>query len=296
MKLRVKFNLMLLLVFALALGTSGYISYKQLSENARQEVLANAGVLMETILSARTWAVVEVGPNLREVDENEDFLMMGVPAYAANKVMDGVKKRYPEYNYREVALNPLNTKHYPADWEKTIINQFRARENLTEQWGTRKTASGDVLYLARPIRIEKSGCLGCHTTPDKSPQQLVKVYGSFNGYGWKLKEIVGAQIVTVPLAVPVANAQRSFYTFMTTLSAVFVVLFVLINMMLNSLVVRPINRMAVAADEISKGNLKVEEFDERGKDEVAHLAASFNRMKRSLEKAMALFYGQAGKK
>ena len=54
--------------------------------------------------------------------------------------------------------------------------------------------------------------------------------------------------------------------------------------------------MSLAADEISKGNLKIEEFNERGKDEVARLAASFNRMKRSLEKAMALFYSQSGKK
>ena len=296
MKLKLKFNLVLLAVFSLALGLSGFISYRQLLENAKQEVLGNAGVLMETILSARTWAVAEVGPNLREVEEDEEFLMMGVPAYAANKVMEGVKKRYPDYTYREVALNPLNTKHYPADWEKSIINQFRAKEAVTEQWGVRQTPKGQVLYLARPIRIEKSGCLGCHTTPEKSPQQLVRAYGGINGYGWKLKEIVGAQVVTVPMAIPVANAERSFVTFMLTMVGVFILLFVLIDMMLGRMIIRPINQMALAADEISKGNLKIEEFDEKGKDEVAHLAASFNRMKRSLEKAMALFYSQSAKK
>jgi hypothetical protein len=92
MKLRGKFNLMLLVVFGLALAASGYFSYKQLNDNARDEVLSNAGVLMETILSARTWAVNEVGPNLRETSEEEEMLMMGVPAYAANKVMEAVQK------------------------------------------------------------------------------------------------------------------------------------------------------------------------------------------------------------
>lgn len=296
MKLKLKFNLMLLAVFALALSISGFVSYRQLNENARNEVLANAGVLMETILSARNWAVAEVGPNLREIDEGEDYLMMGVPAYASRKVMEDVRKRYPEYDYREPALNPLNTDHYPASWEKSIINEFRANEKLTEKWGIRQTLKGQYLYLARPIRIEKSGCLGCHTTPEKSPPELVRMYGSTNGYGWKLKEIVGAQIVSVPMSVPVANAERSFKTFMYTLSAVFVVLFIAIDLMLTMLVIRPLNRMSLAADEISKGNLKIEEFNERGKDEVARLAASFNRMKRSLEKAMALFYSQSGKK
>jgi protein-histidine pros-kinase len=292
MKLKLKFNLVMLAVFSVAFSISGYFSYQQLNDNARNEVLSNAGVLMETVLAARNWAVNEVGPNLREPEEEEGFLMMGVPAYAANKVMEEVKKRYPDYTYREAVLNPLNTKHLAAGWEKKLVDQFRANKDLKELWGVRTSSKGSFLYLARPIDIPKSGCLGCHTTPEKSPTELVRMYGTQNGYGWKLKEIVGAQIVTVPLGVPIANAQRSFNSFMTTLGLVFVVLFVVIDVMLSRLIIGPLNRMAAAADEISKGNLKVEEFSERGKDEVAHLAASFNRMKRSLEKATALFYSQ----
>ena len=294
MELRGKFNSMLVVVFVLALAVSGYLSHAQLNENARKEVLANAGVLMETILSARNWAVNDVGPNLRETEEGE-FLMQGVPAYAANKVMENVQKRYPDYGYREVALNPLNPKHLPVDWEKDIVNMFRADKGKVEHWGVRETPKGPVLFLARPLEIPKPGCLGCHTTPEKAPSEMVKMYGTENGYGWKLKEIVGAQIVTVPLSVPVANAQRSFNTFMFTLGGVFIALFALINMMLSLLVTRPLKQMARAAEEISKGNLKIDEFDESGSDEVAQLGVSFNRMKRSLEKAMALFYGDSGK-
>lgn len=294
MNLKLKFNLMLLVVFSIALGFSGWLSYKELNDNAQEEVLLNAGVLMETVLSARNWAVSEVGPNLREIEEGEEPLMQGVPAYAAKRVMAAVSKRYPDYRYREVALNPLNTDHYPVDWERSVINAFRINEENTEQWGIRRTAEGAFLYLARPIKIEKSGCLGCHTTPDKSPPELVKIYGRENGYGWKLKEIVGAQIVTVPITVSEQHANEIFLVFMTTLTAVFGVLFVLINMMLSALVIRPLNKMAIAADEISRGNLRIEEFNERGSDEVAQLGASFNRMKRSLEKAMALFYSKSG--
>lgn len=296
MKLRGKFNLALIGVFGLALGASGYLSYKQLNDNARNEVLTNAGVLMETILSARNWAVNEVGPNLRETEPEEEFLMMGVPAYAANKIFEAVKNRYPDYNYRETALNPMNRKHLPVDWEKEIINKFRADPNYKEEWGVRDSPKGPILYMARPLQIPKPGCLGCHTTPEKSPAALVRVYGTENGYGWKNKEIVGAQIVTVPMSVPIANAERSFQTFMLTLGGVFVALFVIINVMLSALIVRPLTHMAAAADEISKGNFKVEEFNEDGNDEVTQLAISFNRMKRSLEKAMALFYANPEQK
>ena len=294
MKLRGKFNSMLLVVFGLGLGASGYFSYQQLNENARNEVLSNASVLMETILSARTWAVNEVGPNLRETEEGEEMLMMGVPAYAADKVMEAVQKRYPDYGYREAALNPTNVKHLAADWEAKIINSFRADPNKKDEWGVRQTAKGPVLYLAHPIQITQSGCLGCHTTPEKSPPQLVAKYGGEHGYGWKLKEIIGAQIVTVPLSVPVENAKRMFATFMGTLTGVFVVVFILLNVMLNVLIISRVGVMANIADEISKGNFEMGEFNEKGSDEVAQLSAAFNRMRRSLVKAMELFNNQPG--
>ena len=248
---------------------------------------------METILSARNWAVREVGPNLRETDENE-FLMMGVPAYAANKVMEDVQKRYTEYAYREVALNPTNPKHRPVEWELDVINTFLGDQSRRELWGVRQTPNGLSLYLARPFQITQPGCLGCHTSPEKAPVQLVKRYGSQNGFGWKMKEIIGAQIVSVPMSVPVANAQRAFITFMGSLGGVFVALFILLNVMLSFMVVRPLGRMAIAADEISKGNLEIGEFPEKSGDEVSDLGRSFNRMRRSLEKAMAMFDKEDG--
>jgi len=57
---------------------------------------------------------------------------------------------------------------------------------------------------------------------------------------------------------------------------------------MSALIVRPITRMSSSADEISTGNMDIPEFEESGKDEVALLAKSFNRMRRSLEKAIEL--------
>jgi hypothetical protein len=46
--------------------------------------------------------------------------------------------------------------------------------------------------------------------------------------------------------------------------------------------------MSQAADKISTGDFNEPEFNEKGKDEVAVLGSSFNRMRRSLEKAMQM--------
>jgi len=62
--------------------------------------------------------------------------------------------------------------------------------------------------------------------------------------------------------------------------------------MLSWLIVRPIRKMSEAADKISTGNFAEPEFKEKGGDEVAVLGSSFNRMRRSLEKAMQMIGDQ----
>jgi HAMP domain-containing protein len=286
MGLRLKFNLVLLLVFLLGLGVTGYESYELLHKNARDEVLRNAGVMMESALSMRGYTVAQVRPLLQS--DAETFLPQGVPAYAATEIMTLLRKKYPDYAYKEAALNPTNPRNRAVEWETDIVNTFRNDPSKPEITGVRQTPTGPSLYLARPFQIKDAACLSCHTTAEMAPPAMVKIYGTSNGFGWKHQEVIGAQIVSVPMALPIENANRAFYTFMTALTIVFVVLFILLNVMLSILVVRPIRLMSQAADQISTGSTDVADLKEKGKDEVAQLAKAFNRMRRSLEKAIQL--------
>ena len=286
MGLRLKFNLVLLVVFALGLGVTGYISFDLLHKNAREEVLRNAGVMMEAALSMRGYTVAQVRPLLPY--DPEKFHPQSVPAYAATEIMSQLRKKYSDYAYKEAALNPTNPRNRAVEWENDIVNSFRNNPDRGEISGVRETPTGLSLYLARPFQIKDKACLACHTTAEMAPAAMVKIYGPNNGFGWKHMEVIGAQIVSVPMSLPVENANRAFYTFMASLSAVFVALFVILNLMMSLLIVRPITKMSEAANEISTGNLDIPEFPEKGGDEVSLLAKSFNRMRRSLEKAIEL--------
>lgn len=286
MGLRLKFNLVLLLVFVIGLGTTGTVSYELLHRNARDEVLRNAGVMMEASLSMRHYTVSQVRPNL--VSDPDKFLPQSVPAFSATEIMNELRKKYPDYAYKEAALNPTNPRNRAVEWESDIVQAFRNNPSLGEVTGERSTPTGRSLYLARPFQIRDPACLSCHTTAAAAPPAMVKVYGPNNGFGWKLNEVIGAQIVSVPMDLPIRNANRAFVTFMTSLTVVFAVLFVILNVMLTLLIVQPITRLSRAADQISKGRLDAAEFPEQGRDEVAQLGQAFNRMRRSLEKAIAL--------
>lgn len=286
MGLRLKFNLVLMAVFVVGLGVTGYISYELLQRNAREEVLRAAGVMMEASLSMRHYTVSQVRPHLAM--DAEKFLPQSVPAFSATEIMNELRKKYPDYAYKEATLNPTNPRNRAVEWESDIVNAFRNDPGRGEIAGMRDTPTGPSLYLARPLQIKDVACLSCHSTAEMAPPAMVKIYGPNNGFGWKPNEVIGAQIVSVPMDLPIRKANHAFVTFMSLLTVVFAVLFVILNIMLTSLIVHPITRLSEAADQISKGKLDAAEIDDKGRDEVSQLGQAFNRMRRSLEKAISL--------
>jgi methyl-accepting chemotaxis protein len=286
MGLRLKFNLVMIAVFVIGLGVTGFVSYELLHRNARDEVLRNAGVMMEAALSMRGYTVGKVRPLLPY--DPDKFLPESVPAFAATEIMGLLRQKYPDYAYKEAALNPTNPRNRAVDWENDILNGFRTASAAKEVSGIRDTPTGRSLYLARPLQIKDQACLGCHSTPDAAPPAMVKLYGSTNGFGWQHNEVVAAQIVSVPMDLPIRNANHAFVTFMSSLAVVFVVLFVLLNVMLTLFIVHPITELSHAADMISKGKVDLPDFSDKGRDEVSQLGQAFNRMRRSLEKAIKL--------
>jgi len=288
MGLRLKFNLVLLLVVIVGLAGAGYVSRDLLRKNAREEAVRNAGVILETALAVRKYTVEQIKPRLEIHYAEEVFHPQSIPAYAAAATATELQQKYPDYSYREAVLNPMNPRNRVTDWEADIVQAFKTQAGTKEVVGERMTPTGPSLYLARPIQIAKEACLACHTSPEASPPGLVKIYGAANGYGWKLNEVVGTQIVSLPMSVPLKNADQAFQTFMASLVAIFAVLFVLLNLMLSLVIIRPIANMSKLAEQISTGDFNVPEFSAKGRDEVATLGDSFNRMRRSLQKAIKM--------
>jgi protein-histidine pros-kinase len=215
-----------------------------------------------------------------------------VPAYSATEIFNTLRESHPEYSYKEATLNPTNPRDRTVDWEADVVNAFRSDAKLPEIVGERDAPLGRALYLARPIKITDAGCLSCHTTPEATPASMVKLYGTSGGYGWKMNEIIGAQIVSVPMAVPLRAAAEAHRAMLASLVAVFAFLLVLLNAMLWFTIIRPIRRLSRMADAVSTGNLDVPEVRLHSHDEVAGLAASFNRMRISLVKALEMLEGE----
>ena len=196
-------------------------------------------------------------------------------------------RRTRQYAYKEATLNPTNLQDRAMDWESDLIQQFRNDEHRTEIVGERDTPTGKSLYLARPIRADAE-CLVCHSVPSAAPPTLIARYGSNNGFGWQVHEIIGAQVVSVPLATATTNASRIFRSVMSSITAILIATLLIVNAVLYLLIVRPVRRMAAIADEVSLGNMAAGEFPAHGSTELNDLGRSFNRMRTSLAKALKM--------
>src|SRR3984893_6250397 len=278
-----KFNLIFIPFLALCLGLVGYTARTMLLDDARQHAIQNARIIMETMLSSRTYTTKQVAPLLQQnnfklqtaiaqfrktidqmpktldpnagkdlrANEKKGFILgmqhglemqqqfldsvkgrpeeltdtefhpQSVPAFAATEIFGYLHEKFPDYFYKEATLNPTNPRDRVTDWESDVVNQFRASPTQTEFISTRESPTGTALFLARPIKVNNVSCLECHSTPDKAPAEMIKLYGGDNGFSWKLDDVIGAQIVSVPVSVPVRMAENAFRLIVAWLGGAF---------------------------------------------------------------------------
>ena len=290
MKLLFKFNLVFLLLFLLAIGACGYISRDLLQRNAREEIAETARLLMANALAVRAYTQNQIKP-LLETQMKYTFLPQSVPAFSAAEVLSDLRKKYPDYTYKEAMLNPTNLRDRAVDWEADLISQFRGGAGSGEIFGERDTPTGKSMYFARPMKVVDPACLLCHSTVEIAPRTLVEKYGPANGFGWNLNDIVGVQLVSVPTTVAQARAQRAFDTFMLSLAGVLITIAVVLNLLLWWMFIRPVTRISALADRVSLGDLEATDLNVRSGDEIQTLAESLARMRKSMVQALQLLGG-----
>jgi HAMP domain-containing protein len=290
-KLLTKFNLVLVVVFGMGMYLISHNAYSFLMDNAKEQVIAQAKLMEASGSAIFNYNERQVSPILgRMPEQGNHFLPQSIPFYAVNSTFKYMRSSYPNYELRETAMNPLNLDNRATDWEADLIYYFRNHPGRTEHWGERNTPVGPMLYVAQAM-VNDSSCLECHGQPSDAPAAMVQYYGRDHGYGWKVNEVSGAEIVSVPMSVPIAMAHRGFRNLLIGLGAIFLLTVSLIDIAIYLIVIRPLQRVANNADIISRGEIDLPQLEVKGRDEISEVTASFNRMHTSLIKAFEMLNG-----
>ncbi|MEM9873076.1 MAG: DUF3365 domain-containing protein [Pseudomonadota bacterium] len=290
MGLRFKYNNVLALACLLGFGAAGGISYVIVQRFAQEEIKQSINMVHANANAVRYYTLNSITPLLSE-DNDILFLPETVTSFAARSVFASVQEQFPDYSYKEAALNPTNPSDLASPVEAAMIEQFRTDPSLTEITRVVDRDGAQYLTVAYPITITQEGCLRCHSTPEAAPPAMVDLYGSDGGFGWQLGETVGAQIIAAPMALVEKRTWETGIILIAGLSSVFFLVFAMTNLILGRIVLSPVRHMSDMAEKVSLGDFSVPEYQKPGKDEISSLTVSFNRMRRSLEQAMRMIDG-----
>jgi diguanylate cyclase (GGDEF)-like protein len=245
---RARLNLYLALTFALVFCVSSAALYRSMMDGAVETVRRESLLRMEAAMAMRTYTIKEVRPLLESAGMK--YELPAIPAHAAIKAMALLHEQQPMFDYREVALNPLNPANQPAGWQRALIEKFRAdpsKTELVEQ--AHDEHLGLVLHFAQPVRPTVD-CIVCHGTLSEVSPEAVRRYGPPRE-GWRIGETEGAQIVSVPMGPALAQARAAWLRHVGVSVLVFGALFFVLNGMLSRSVIAPIESRSSAWRELA---------------------------------------------
>jgi len=287
MQLRAKFNLALVTACLIGMGAASFLTYQAAQKNVREEIENKIDIVRSNALAVRNYTSTSIAPLL--ADDNEIlFTPNSVPSFSAQTVFAKFRESFPEYSYKEAALNPTNPDDLANDWEADLIYRLRENQSLERVVSVRETEAGRSYVVAFPFTITKEGCLACHSDPDIAPAAMLDLYGPDNGFGWQLGETIGAQIIAVPMALADKRALDLVLVILASIGLAFAVVIILVNIMLSRIVLKPVSVMSGISEQVSMGDFSAPEYVKKGGDEISSLSSSFNRMRRSLASAMKL--------
>ncbi len=293
-KLGSKLNIILGLTLLFSLIFCGLSLSKILDKKIEQEVNNKAFLIMETMNSVRHYTSNQIQPELSYLLESSTrFIPQTVPSYSAKEVFEYLREQadYQNFTYKEATLNPTNPRDKADAFEAEIVTQFRQNPNLQELTGFRNDQSDKIYYVSRPLQIQDRNCLSCHGTPEKAPRSLINTYGSENGFGWQLNEIVGTQIISIPADEVISVANHIKISTIGIVFTLFILSTIAINLFLKNSIIDPIKNIATLATEISTGDLETK-FKHSSNDEIGNLTSSLNRMIVSLKMAIDIIDSQ----
>ena len=256
-KLSTKFTVLLAAVFLLGAAIGGFVLWRVLQARAEAEVASKSSVLLQTMASVRSYTNDHIDPLLpTRTGAQGQFLPETVPAFSAREVFEHLRqdKRYEAFFYKEAALNPTSPRDQADSFEADLLKQM-SQESRPEYSGFRTRDGQQAYYIAHPLRVTSEQCLSCHGDPAAAPPSMLAQYGSQNGFGWKLNDVIAAQIMYVPAEEVLRASVRTFSVAAAAMIATLALILLLVNILLRRDIIRPIGVLGAMARKLSTDQL-----------------------------------------
>ena len=204
-------------------------------------------------------------------------------SFVARSIFEKVRKKFPDYIIKFASGNPRNPINQAGTEELNMIRYFN--DNPDNKVWTGEIAMGDREYLATfsAMRMEKT-CLRCHGDPADAPYDLIKRYGPNASFYRPIGEVVGLDTIAIPIDTVKKLLLGDKFKNLGYLGMVILLLCASLVFVFKFVITDRLSRITNHFLDVEKQieNLKIRSVEIEGRDEIASLATSFNKLAKKL--------------
>ncbi len=258
----------------------GGASYKLSERNAIREAKNKGELLFNYTVSVRKYFKDHQRPLIFELVEKNRFYPELMSGFVVTRgVWDVFKAEHNGFHFKQATIDPLYYENMADEHELKIINTFRERGDMPRQEGIVTRGDAEFYYLAYPVKIENKKCLRCHGDPNDAPKDQIEIYGTENGYNWKLGDTVSSYIIYVSIQQALLEAKRSAgILFLISLGS-FLLVLLGVGLYMNRRIISPIEHLSDRTEEISQGKYLDESVQHPADDEIGVLARAIEHLR-----------------
>ncbi len=219
-----------------------------LSANLREQLVTDAAHKASLVLSQVEAVQAYVREVLRpamyeRLAANEFVLETMSTSFVTRKIMSDLNNHGDQFIYRRVAVGARNPAYEADPFELAIMERFAADPKLVRLEEITPRNGDEVFVAARPVRFNAS-CLHCHGDPAEAPKALVARYGDKRGFWRHDGELVGLDMVTMPIGGALGQIKGATIGFLSLFALGLVAFYLTLRIFFDRLVVVNLRRAA----------------------------------------------------
>ncbi len=254
--------------------------YEHLKNLYIKETYQKTDLVLGHIDATMQYVRDELRPQMYHVLPKNEFVREAMSTSFVNRgIMKRFAKRFPDFIYRRVAIDPINPANKADQFEEYFIRKFSGSKGGRNEWKGLITRGGKEYFAhLKAIPMEQQ-CEMCHGDPSQAPRSLLERYGKVHGHFWKVGDVAGLESVAIPVDETFYHIRQiAFSIFLLGLAGT-ALLFLILNYFYYAVAVRPLKKASSFFQSIAGGRSGLDiRFDARGPDEISSLAESFNQM------------------
>lgn len=280
MSIRIKFILVTLACLVVVMATGAWYINQLQTQVLEKEAQNRTEMVLHFTQATQDYMTYSLRPAVEQLIEDLPIEVLSAN-FATREVVEEFNLALPEYTYKPATINPTNPIDTANEFEVSIIEKFRQNSQLEKLTGYTTLDNEERFYSASPVQVFAS-CLRCHGDPKIAPKPIIQRYGSINGFGWQVGDIVGALMIYVPIADLRANFAATLNNLWITFALLTLMVTMVIYFWFGQLVAHRLTRISGVMSQTAANPTSKLTLHDRTKDEIGRMARSFNRMSEGL--------------